>query len=128
MNDANETGGTGPSHRVAEIGVAGVMALLALIGIYGSLQVGIGWGAEGPQAGFFPFYVSLIVLISCVVNVVSVLRVRRYRQAVRRMEPAAAGRFGAGADRDLCRAGALYRHLHGVGLADRILHALVRPL
>jgi hypothetical protein len=33
------------------------------------------WGAEGPLAGFFPFYVSLIVLISCVVNVVSVLRV-----------------------------------------------------
>ncbi len=76
MNEtANETGGTGPSHRVAEIGVAGVMALLALIGIYGSLQVGIGWGAEGPRAGFFPFYVSLIVLISCAVNVVSVLRV-----------------------------------------------------
>jgi putative tricarboxylic transport membrane protein len=76
MNEtANETGGTGPSHRVAEIGVAGAMALLALIGIYGSLQVGIGWGAEGPLAGFFPFYVSLIVLISCVVNVVAVLRV-----------------------------------------------------
>lgn len=77
MNEtANETGGTGPSHRSAEIGVAGVMAFLALIGIYGSLQVGIGWADDGPRAGFFPFYVSLIVLISCAVNVVSVLRVR----------------------------------------------------
>ena len=44
------------------------MALLAVIGIVGSLKVGIGWGAEGPQAGFFPFYISLIVLISCAVN------------------------------------------------------------
>ena len=74
MNEtANETGGTGPSHRVAEIGVAGAMALLALIGIYGSLQVGIGWGAEGPQAGFVPFYVGLLILGSSVVNLGAVL-------------------------------------------------------
>jgi len=65
---ANEAGGTGPSHRSVEIGVAVAMAVLALIGMYGSLKVGIGWGAEGPRAGFFPFYVSLIVLICSVVN------------------------------------------------------------
>jgi hypothetical protein len=51
--------------------VAAFMALLALVGIYGSLKVGIGWAAEGPRAGFFPFYVSLIVLISCFVNIYS---------------------------------------------------------
>jgi len=74
MSDTTEeTGGTGPSHRRVELGVAGFMALLALIGIYGSLQVGIGWAADGPRAGFFPFYVSLIVLISCAVNVVQAL-------------------------------------------------------
>jgi uncharacterized membrane protein (DUF485 family) len=50
------------------------MAILALIGMYGSNKVGIGWGAEGPRAGFFPFYVSLIVLISCAVNLASVFR------------------------------------------------------
>ncbi len=50
------------------------MALLALIGIYGSIKVGIGWGDEGPRAGFFPFYVSLIILISCAVNLVAVLQ------------------------------------------------------
>ena len=70
---ANETGGTGPSHRSVEVGVAAFMALLALIGIYGSLKVGIGWGDEGPRAGFFPFYVSLIVLISCAVNTFSAI-------------------------------------------------------
>jgi hypothetical protein len=71
----NETGGTGPSHRNVEVGVAAFMALLALIGIYGSLKVGIGWGAEGPRAGFFPFYVSLIVLIACGINIHSALAV-----------------------------------------------------
>src|SRR6185437_16673489 len=74
MNDTvHATGGAGPSHRSVEIGVAVTMVILALIGMYGSNKVGIGWGAEGPRAGFFPFYVSLIVLISCAVNVGSVL-------------------------------------------------------
>ena len=70
-----ETGGAGPSHRGVEIGVAIAMAILALIGIYGSIKVGIGWGAEGPRAGFFPFYVSLAVLISCAVNIMKVVLV-----------------------------------------------------
>ena len=68
-----ETGGAGPSHRGVEIGVAIAMAILALIGIYGSIKVGIGWGAEGPRAGFFPFYVSLAVLISCAVNIAKIV-------------------------------------------------------
>jgi len=72
-----ETGGAGPSHRNAEVGVAVFIALLALIGIYGSLQVGIGWASDGPRAGFFPFYVSLIILISCAVNIAQVLMAER---------------------------------------------------
>ena len=67
-------GETGPSHRAVEIGVALGMALFAVIGIAGSLRVGIGWAAEGPQAGFFPFYVSLVVLLSCCINLVQILR------------------------------------------------------
>ncbi|MBX6328781.1 MAG: tripartite tricarboxylate transporter TctB family protein [Pseudolabrys sp.] len=81
MNQAaSESGGTGPSHRQVEIGVAGAMAILAVIGIYGSIQVGIGWGADGPRAGFFPFYVSLIVLISCAINIITVLMARETRK------------------------------------------------
>src|SRR5665213_3760937 len=71
---SHDPGGTGPSHRSVEVGVAAFMALLAVTGIVGSLQVGIGWGAEGPKAGFFPFYISLIILISCAVNVVNIFR------------------------------------------------------
>src|SRR5690349_4452123 len=75
MSDSTKSsGGTGPSHRSVEIGVALLFALLAVIGIVGSLRVGIGWAAEGPRAGFFPFYVSLIVLISSVVNLLNIFR------------------------------------------------------
>ena len=76
---AKETGGAGPSHRSVEVGVAAFMALLALIGIYGSIKVGIGWGGEGPRAGFFPFYVSIIVLIACAINLISVLAMDKER-------------------------------------------------
>jgi|ERR1041385_495910 putative tricarboxylic transport membrane protein len=74
MNETvKEAGGAGPSHRGVEIGVAVAMAVLAFIGIYGSIKVGIGWGAEGPRAGFFPFYISLAVVISCAVNLAKIL-------------------------------------------------------
>lgn len=73
-DNVHESGGTGPSHRLVEVGVAGFMGLLAIIGMYGSVKVGIGWGAEGPQAGFFPFYVSAIVLIASAVNIGQALR------------------------------------------------------
>ncbi len=71
---SHSSGGTGPSHRSVEIGVALFIALLAVIGIIGALKVGIGWVADGPKAGLFPFYISLIVLISCAINLVNVLR------------------------------------------------------
>ena len=70
----NESGGAGPSHRSVEVGVAIAMAALALIGIIGSMRVGIGWGAEGPKAGFFPFYISVIIIISCAVNLVRIFK------------------------------------------------------
>ena len=65
---AHETGGTGPSHRGVEAGVAVAVAAVGLITVIGSLRVGIGWGEEGPKAGFFPFYIGLIIIISSVVN------------------------------------------------------------
>ncbi len=68
MIENSQGAGTGPSHRAVEIGVAIATALFALIIIIGSLQVGIGWGAEGPKAGFFPFYVALLMLLSSAVN------------------------------------------------------------
>ena len=69
MSDhSHSTRATGPTHRLVEMGVTVVMMLFALIVIGGALQVGIGWGAEGPKAGFVPFYVGLLILGSSVVN------------------------------------------------------------
>jgi len=66
--NTQETSASGPSHRSVEVGVAiGVLLFGALV-MYGSVQAGIGWGAEGPKAGFFPFYIGLALVISSVVN------------------------------------------------------------
>ncbi|MGD9769876.1 MAG: tripartite tricarboxylate transporter TctB family protein [Pseudolabrys sp.] len=67
----------GPSQRGVESGVAIATAVFALIVIYGSIQAGIGWGDEGPKAGFFPFYVGLTILIASVVNLVHARAVPR---------------------------------------------------
>lgn len=70
---ANETGGTGPSHRGVEAGVAITIAVFGLISVIGSLRVGIGWGDEGPKAGFFPFYIGLIIIVASAVNLYQLL-------------------------------------------------------
>lgn len=63
-----ETHSTGPSYRAVEVGVAiGVMAFGALV-VAGSISAGISWGAEGPRAGFFPFYIGLATIISGAIN------------------------------------------------------------
>jgi hypothetical protein len=73
-DNVHETDGAGPPHRTLEIAVAGALGLLAIIGMYGSVHVGIGWGAEGPRAGFFPFYVSAIILIASGINMANAVR------------------------------------------------------
>jgi hypothetical protein len=63
----------GPSRRMVEIGVAAVMLVFGAIVIYGSWQVGISWAVEGPQAGFFPFYIGLIIVGASLMNLVRAL-------------------------------------------------------
>jgi putative tricarboxylic transport membrane protein len=72
MSDNVHPAGDGPSHRSVEIGTAVAMLLFAAITIYGSLQVGINWGAEGPRAGFFPFYVAVMIALASVYNLARV--------------------------------------------------------
>jgi putative tricarboxylic transport membrane protein len=60
--------GKGPPHRAVEVLVALATIAFAALIIIGSLEAGIDWGAEGPRAGFFPFYLGLVILAASVVN------------------------------------------------------------
>ncbi len=69
MSDTGQHAPTdGPSHRNIEMGVAIVCVIFGAITILGSLKVGIGWGAEGPKSGFFPFYIGLVIVGSSLMN------------------------------------------------------------
>jgi putative tricarboxylic transport membrane protein len=59
---------SGPLHRWVEAGVALFMILFGVVVIVGSLQVGIGWGAEGPKSGFFPFYLGVLIVAASAAN------------------------------------------------------------
>ena len=69
MSDVSDSG-RGPFQRRVEIGVAIGTALFGVVVMIGSMHVGINWGVEGPKAGFFPFYVGLVIVISSGINLV----------------------------------------------------------
>ena len=70
----NEAAAAGPSQRSVEMGVAIATALLGVIIMLGSMDVGIGWGSEGPKSGFFPFYLGVIIVGSSVINLLDAAR------------------------------------------------------
>ena len=69
MSTVSDAGG-GPFQRRVEIGVAIATALFGVVVMIGSMQVGINWGVEGPKAGFFPFYVGLVIIIASGINLI----------------------------------------------------------
>jgi len=71
MTDMPHAAASGPRHRAVELGAAIAMIVFGALIMYGSLQVGIGWGAEGPKSGFFPFYLGVLIILSSVMNLVT---------------------------------------------------------
>ena len=64
----------GTAHKLVEAGVTLLIALFGVIVIAGSLKAGINWGAEGPRAGFFPFYIGVFIVASSAINLWNGLR------------------------------------------------------
>ncbi|MSP49151.1 MAG: tripartite tricarboxylate transporter TctB family protein [Alphaproteobacteria bacterium] len=70
----HENSSAGPrlvSNRTMDIVVALVLLAVAAVVIVDSLRLGAGWRPiEGPAAGYFPFYIGLLLTISSVVTLV----------------------------------------------------------
>jgi putative tricarboxylic transport membrane protein len=56
--------------RSVEIGVAVVVFLFGAGVVFDSYRLGARWGEDGPQAGYFPFYVGLLICVSSVITLV----------------------------------------------------------
>ena len=50
--------------RWPELLVALFLMALAVLVITDSMRVGAGWGDDGPKAGYFPFYIGILLLAS----------------------------------------------------------------
>jgi len=62
--------------KAAEIALALFFLALGAIVVYDSARVGAKWAEDGPQTGYFPFYVGLIICAASLVNMVSALALR----------------------------------------------------
>jgi hypothetical protein len=62
------------SNRTIEIVTAAIVLAFGLLFLYSSYRLGFRWGSDGPQSGFFPFYVNLFLCIASAVVLVQGLR------------------------------------------------------
>ena len=60
----NGTDRSAASIRAVEIGVGVVILLFGLVVVFDSYRLGATWGDDGPQPGYFPFFVGLLICIS----------------------------------------------------------------
>jgi len=56
------------SIRTWEFVVAGVFLAFGTLVVWESRRLGAQWGSDGPQAGYFPFYIGVFIVISSIAN------------------------------------------------------------
>jgi len=59
-----------------EAAVALLILVMGIVVAVGSYRLGSGWTSDGPGAGYFPFYIGLVLCISSVGALVQALRKR----------------------------------------------------
>jgi hypothetical protein len=61
------------SVRVWEVVVACLFLVAGALVVYDSRRLGSTWGSDGPQAGYFPFYIGVMICVASVINLVTAL-------------------------------------------------------
>lgn len=56
------------STRTLEIITAVFFLLIGCLVMWDSYRIGAGWASEGPQSGYFPFYIGLLMNIASSIN------------------------------------------------------------
>jgi putative tricarboxylic transport membrane protein len=60
--------------RAADIITAAVLLFVGAVVLSDALRLGIGWGTDGPQSGFFPFWLAVLLLTICLIVLVQAVR------------------------------------------------------
>ena len=56
------------SKRTLEIATSLCILAIGSVVMWDSSRIGAGWGNDGPQSGYFPFYIGLLMNIASLVN------------------------------------------------------------
>ena len=64
----------GVTARTMEIATSLAFAFAGAVAIWDSARLGAGWGADGPQSGYFPFWIGLLLVLASAANLLPVLR------------------------------------------------------
>lgn len=64
--------------RKADLVVSLLFMVLGIVVVFDSVQLGFQWGANGPESGFFPFYLGVGLIIS------SLLVLRNIQAAIKK--------------------------------------------
>jgi hypothetical protein len=67
MSEHSADSRRGISTRTVEIVVAVCILALGALVVFDSRRLGAAWGSDGPQAGYFPFYIGAIVCICALI-------------------------------------------------------------
>jgi hypothetical protein len=65
------------SNRVVDAVVSLLLLAFAALMAFDNWRTGMSWDATGPQAGYFPFYLSVILAAACVYGLVREFAARR---------------------------------------------------
>ena len=66
----------GVSLRMMDITVALLLLLVGAVVVFDSYRLGAKWGSDGPESGYFPFRVGLLICIASVATLVQAVRAR----------------------------------------------------
>ena len=66
----------GVSLRMMDITVALLLLLVGAVVVFDSYRLGAKWGSDGPESGYFPFRVGLLICVASVATLVQAVRAR----------------------------------------------------
>jgi putative tricarboxylic transport membrane protein len=76
MSDHDGGGRTVVSSKTMDVAVAAIIFAFGALVAIDSARLGARWAEDGPQAGYFPFYIGIIICIASLINLVLALRVK----------------------------------------------------
>lgn len=68
--------------RAADILTASILIIFGGLVLLDATRLGFGWGTDGPQSGFFPFFLALLMVVCCAIIIVQEARKANDRRFV----------------------------------------------